>query len=89
MKAGKRLGLLSAGALLACCAAWHSAGAAARTGSAGTDPPRDGSPLGTEDLPSNAMPEETFRDFAVPDSGGVLSSVRTPEGMTLRRYTCR
>lgn len=49
----------------------------------------DGAPLGTADLPSNAMPEETFRDFAVPDSGGVLYSVRTPEGMTLQRYTCR
>jgi hypothetical protein len=51
--------------------------------------PLDGSPLGTADLPSNAMPEETFRDFAVPDSGGVLYSVRTPEGLTLQRYTCR
>lgn len=51
--------------------------------------PLDGSPLGTADLPSNAMPEVTFRDFAVPDSGGVLYSVRTPEGMTLQRYTCR
>jgi hypothetical protein len=51
--------------------------------------PLDGSPLGTADLPSNSMPEETFRDFAVPDSGGVLYSLRTPEGMTLQRYTCR
>ncbi|AKJ07035.1 hypothetical protein ATI61_1052 [Archangium gephyra] len=51
--------------------------------------PLDGAPLGTADLPSNAMPEETFRDFAVPDSGGVLYSVRTPEGTTLQRYTCR
>lgn len=51
--------------------------------------PVDGSPLGMADLPSNAMPEETFRDFAVPDSGGVLYSVRTPEGLTLQRYTCR
>ncbi|KFA90410.1 hypothetical protein Q664_28620 [Archangium violaceum Cb vi76] len=38
---------------------------------------------------SIAMPEETFRDFAVPDGGGVLYSVRTLEGVTLRRYTCR
>ncbi len=51
--------------------------------------PLDGSPLGTADLPSNSMPEETFRDFAVPDTGGVLYSVRTPEGLTLQRYTCR
>lgn len=49
----------------------------------------DGAPLGSADLPSNAMPEETFRDFAVPDSGGVLYSVRTPQGVTLQRYTCR
>ena len=51
--------------------------------------PLDGTPVGTADLPSNAMPEETFRDFAVPDSGGVLYSLRTPEGTTLQRYTCR
>jgi hypothetical protein len=51
--------------------------------------PLDGTPLGTADLSSNAMPEETFRDFAVPDSGGVLYSVRTPEGSTLQRYVCR
>ena len=30
-----------------------------------------------------------FRDFAVPNSGGVLYSVRTLEGMTLQQYTCR
>ncbi|QRK12429.1 hypothetical protein JQX13_21825 [Archangium violaceum] len=50
--------------------------------------PLDGAPLGSADLPSNPMPEETFRDFAVAD-GGVLYSVRAPEGMTLQRYTCR
>jgi hypothetical protein len=51
--------------------------------------PLDGTPLGTAELPANSMPEETFRDFAVPDTGGVLYSVRTPEGMTLQRYSCR
>jgi hypothetical protein len=51
--------------------------------------PLDGAPLGTVDLPSNTLPEETFRDFAVPDTGGVLYSVRTSEGLTLQRYSCR
>jgi hypothetical protein len=50
--------------------------------------PLDGSPLGMADLPSSSMPEETFRDFAVADNGGVLYSVRTPEGVTLQHYTC-
>ena len=51
--------------------------------------PLDGRPLGGAVLPANTLPEETFRDFAVLDNGGVIYSFRTEEGVELRRYDCR
>ncbi|MFL5319741.1 MAG: hypothetical protein ACJ790_08790 [Myxococcaceae bacterium] len=51
--------------------------------------PLDGRPLGSASLPPNTMPEESFRDFAVIDSGGVLYSYRTEQGVEVRKYDCR
>lgn len=49
----------------------------------------DGKVLGQTDLPINTMPEETFRDFAVLDEGGVVYQLRTERGVSLRRADCR
>ncbi|MDY7225566.1 hypothetical protein [Hyalangium rubrum] len=49
----------------------------------------DGKVLGQTDLPINAMPEETFRDLAVLDEGGVLYRHITEAGVTLMRASCR
>ncbi|OJT26619.1 hypothetical protein BO221_00825 [Archangium sp. Cb G35] len=51
--------------------------------------PLDGKVLGQADLPLNTMPEETFRDFAVLDEGGVVYQYRTEAGVSLRRADCR
>jgi outer membrane protein assembly factor BamB len=51
--------------------------------------PLDGKVLGQTDLPLNTMPEETFRDFAVLDAGGVVYQYRTENGVSLRRADCR
>lgn len=51
--------------------------------------PLDGRPIGTNVLPPNTLPEESFRDFAVLDQGGVVYSYRTEQGVELRRYDCR
>jgi hypothetical protein len=51
--------------------------------------PLDGKILGQTDLPLNTMPEETFRDFAVLDEGGVVYQYRTESGVSLRRADCR
>jgi hypothetical protein len=51
--------------------------------------PLDGKVLGQADLPANTMPEETFRDFAVLDEGGVVYQYRTENGVSLRRADCR
>lgn len=51
--------------------------------------PVDGKVLGQAEVPLNTMPEETFRDFAVLDEGGVIYQLRTPEGVSLRRADCR
>ncbi len=40
-------------------------------------------------LPANTMPEESFRDFAVLDHGGVIYALRSPAGVTYQRYDCR
>lgn len=50
--------------------------------------PLKGYPTGSAMLPVNTMPEETFRDFAVLDDGGVIYSVRTEEGVSYQRYDC-
>lgn len=50
--------------------------------------PLKGYPTGSALLPVNTMPEETFRDFAVLDEGGVIYSVRTEQGVSYQRYDC-
>jgi hypothetical protein len=49
----------------------------------------DGHVLGSVEVPPNAMPEETFREFAVLDQGGVLHAEMTESGMSYVRYDCR
>jgi hypothetical protein len=51
--------------------------------------PLDGHVLGSVQLPASAMPEESFRDFAVLDEGGVLYQFRTEQGVTVSKYDCR
>jgi hypothetical protein len=51
--------------------------------------PTDGHALGSVELPANTMPEESMRDFAVLDDGGVLYAHRTDAGVTIGRYDCR
>ncbi len=51
--------------------------------------PADGHVLGSIQLPSSAMPEESFRDFTVLDEGGVLYQHRTEQGVTVSKYDCR
>jgi hypothetical protein len=51
--------------------------------------PREGKVLGQTDLPLNTLPEETFRDFAVLDEGGLLYRHITDSGVTLLRARCR
>lgn len=50
--------------------------------------PLKGFPTGNVQLPVNTLPEETFRDFAVLDDGGVIYSVRTEQGVSYQRYDC-
>jgi hypothetical protein len=50
--------------------------------------PLRGFPTGTAVLPVNNMPEETFRDMAVLDEGGVLYSVRTEQGVSYQKFDC-
>ncbi|WP_157232038.1 hypothetical protein [Hyalangium minutum] len=49
----------------------------------------EGKVLGQTDLPLNTLPEETFRDFAVLDEGGLLYRHITDSGVTLLRARCR
>jgi len=51
--------------------------------------PLEGKVLGQTDLPLNTLPEETFRDFAVLDEGGLLYRHITDSGVTLLRARCR
>lgn len=50
---------------------------------------RTGATVGQNSLPPNTMPEESFRDLAVQDSGGVLYSLRTQSGVEVQRYECQ
>jgi hypothetical protein len=47
-----------------------------------------GEPKGSAELPANTLPEETLRDLAVLDGGGVVLSRRTEEGVRYERYDC-
>lgn len=51
--------------------------------------PSDGHVLGSVQLPATTQPEESFRDFAVLDEGGVLYQYRTDRGVTVSKYDCR
>ncbi|MEO7095539.1 MAG: hypothetical protein ABI175_19945, partial [Polyangiales bacterium] len=51
--------------------------------------PTHGAPIGEQTLPVNTMPEETFRDFAVREEGGVLYSYRTSSGVQMIQADCR
>jgi hypothetical protein len=51
--------------------------------------PSDGHVLGSVQLPATTQPEESFRDFAVQDDGGVLYQYRTDQGVTVSKYDCR
>jgi hypothetical protein len=50
--------------------------------------PLDGHPLGQVALPANESADETFRELAVSDEGGVLFLQRTENGAALVRVTC-
>lgn len=50
--------------------------------------PLKGTPIGSSTLPVNTLPEETFRDFAVLDTGGVMYAVRANDGVSYKRYDC-
>jgi hypothetical protein len=49
----------------------------------------DGHPMNTVQLPPNTSADETFRELAVQNEGGVVYAHRTEAGMTLERYDCR
>jgi|LNFM01.1.fsa_nt_gb hypothetical protein len=44
---------------------------------------------GQATLPPNTSADEAFREFAVPDEGGVIYAVRNDQGVEFRRYDCR
>lgn len=47
-----------------------------------------GAPAGSASLPANTLPEESMRDFAVLDGGGVIQALRSEEGVSYTRYDC-
>lgn len=51
--------------------------------------PASGQPVGEAVMPANTMAEETFRDLAVLDEGGVVYAHRTEAGTTYTRYDCQ
>lgn len=48
-----------------------------------------GRAIGQTTLPPNTSADETFREFTVPDEGGVIYAVRDERGVEYRRYDCR
>src|SRR5262249_1188111 len=50
--------------------------------------PLKGIPVGGAVLPANTLPEESFRDLALLDDGGVMYALRTEQGVTYSRYDC-
>jgi hypothetical protein len=50
--------------------------------------PLQGEPLGQIEVPANTMPEETLRDMAVMDDGGVVVAERTEEGIRYVEHHC-
>ncbi len=51
--------------------------------------PFTGVVVGGAMLPANTLPEESLRDFAVLDQGGVVYAERSEAGVTYQRYQCR
>lgn len=51
--------------------------------------PLKGVIVGSAVLPTNTLPEESFRDLVVLDEGGVMHALRSEEGVTYRRYDCK
>jgi len=51
--------------------------------------PMTGTVIGGAVLPANTLPEESFRDFVVLETGGVIYAVRSETGVSYRRYDCR
>jgi hypothetical protein len=49
---------------------------------------QSGRPSGRATLPSNRSADETFREFAVRDEGGVVYAVRDEQGVSFRSYAC-
>jgi hypothetical protein len=47
-----------------------------------------GAPLGSAILPTNDLPEESFRDLVVLDGGGVIHAHRTEQGVNYTLYRC-
>jgi hypothetical protein len=50
--------------------------------------PLSGAPVGSAALPTNTLPEESMRDLAVLDGGGVILALRTEQGVSYSRYDC-
>ncbi|MEZ4302763.1 MAG: hypothetical protein R3B70_48015, partial [Polyangiaceae bacterium] len=50
--------------------------------------PQHGVITGSTVLPVNTLPEESFRDFAVLDEGGVVYALRTEQGVSYLHYDC-
>lgn len=48
-----------------------------------------GRTIGQTTLPPNTSADETFREFSVPDQGGVIYAVRSEQGVEYRQYDCR
>jgi hypothetical protein len=50
--------------------------------------PLHGEPLGQVEMPANSMPEETVRDMAVMDDGGIVVAERTEQGIRYLEHHC-
>ena len=51
--------------------------------------PQHGEPQGQMEIPGTSMPEETLRDMAVLDDGGVLVTERTEQGIRYLEHHCQ
>ena len=51
--------------------------------------PAHGAPIGQTTAPANTGPEETFRELAVQDEGGVVYLRRTEKGVSMMTLDCR
>ena len=49
----------------------------------------DGHLVGSVDMPSSHLPEETFRDFAILDDGTIVHGERTEAGVRYVNYRCQ